>query len=241
MKFNTVFPLKKTLIALVFCASSFATISAEEDRSLSTSEVQLIKQQRYTENPLGALQEAGLTSILRSFSNDQIYLDRIHKLAYYAPLAIYDNGRVIELFDYSKWFIHALEKQIVRKWVKSDTIFIKPNSSCFSMYDYVLYNQTTKEAVDANFGGIPKNYQVFTQRIIKIDYYERRVQLDDPEGTVWEISYGDYAFDRWQYGDYILVGVNNEWRSSTFPHILINASIGGAPYSEAIFYGYGMR
>lgn len=228
MIIKSIFSFKNTLLCLLLClatASSVQAKSVEHDQENSRKE-------KYKE----VLSRLGTLPCMRSLT-DPFGLDRIHELAYYAPQAIINNGQIVELFDSSKWYVNALQRHSVRAWVQSDIIFIKPNASCFSMYDYILYNQTTNEAVEVNFAGLPKQYQVFTQRIVKIDPYQGWIQLDDPQGTVWEIKYID---NRWRVGDYLMVGVNNDWRTSSYPHILINASIGGAPYYPASFYGYAL-
>ena len=114
-----------------------------------------------------------------------------------------------------------------------DIIFIKPRSSCFSRYNYVLYNFTSGEAVEAAFISMPRTYHYNKQQITKIDYYNGYIYLNDPNNTVWQVALSDNSYKSWQVGDFIIVGVNNNWRINSYPHILINCSITNGPYCEA--------
>lgn len=232
--------LTKTLLTLLLCFNT-ASASAPSDRQMTPEEIMQIEEDRIALAPKEILESSHLNPKASVYSDDEYYLDRIHKLAYIFPQNVINAGQKIELCDQSRWFVNSVQRYVVCNWVQTDTIFIKPKSSCFSMYPYVLYNRTTLEAVEVQFCDIPKYYGAFRQRIAKIDYYSRTVQLDDPENTVWQISFGDYAFNQWQIGDFIIVGVNNDWRIANFPHIMINASIPGAPYSESEFFGYGIN
>lgn len=170
---------------------------------------------------------------------DYYSISQIHKLAYYCPYAIYNGGQTIELFDYSCWYVNPFSRNTVRGWTQSDSIFIRPNSAWFSSYQYELYNLSTNEVVEVDFSSMYRDYQRFTQRIVKIDYFQRWVQLDDVEGTVWQISFSETGFDNWRVGDYLIVGVNKDWNFSYYPHILINVDC-GVTYCEALFYGYSL-
>lgn len=236
MRLSMTVLLNKALFAAIFCLNTIGTVTAAENR-LSVSEVFAIEHQRIAQTPAEII-EKSMPKL--SFHNDEQYLDRIHKLAYTFPIGIFNNGRAIRLVDESDWIVNSVQQYIVRNWVKSDTIFIKPKSSCFSIYPYVLYNRTTNEAVEVQFDNMPYYYGVYRQKIAKIDPYTRLVQLDDYENTVWTISFSDSSFNYWKQGDYIIVGVNNDWRIANYPHILINTSITGAHYCEGSFYGYGL-
>ena len=168
--------------------------------------------------------------------DDEAYLQRIHKDAYYHLLAFSDTGEIVQLHDTSKWFVHPSQRHIVLKWFQSDELFIKPCSSCFSSYQYVLYNRKSQEAVEVNLKSSPLPMVAHSFRIVNIEPYNRLVQLSD--NTIWQIDSQDYHFAYWQIGQRVLVGVNNGWRAAPLPHILINVDLQKEPYSQADFYGY---
>lgn len=212
------------------------TLSATEDR-LTKDELFEMEEQRLSQTPDEIIKKA-MPKL--DYYDDDLFLDRIQKLAYTFPIGVINNGQMVRLVDDSDWNVHYLQRNQVSNWVQSDTIFIKPTASCFSNYPYVLYNRTTREVVEVRFNSMPQYYSAFRQRIVKIDPYNRIIQLDDPENTVWEISFSDGNFNRWKLGDFVIVGVNNDWRIARYPHILVNTSITGAPYCEGNFYGYGL-
>lgn len=170
------------------------------------------------------------------YNQDDAYLYRIHKDAYYHLVACSDNGNVIQLHDASKWSVQYNQRYTVLKWVQNDDLFIKPSSSCFSPYRYVLYNRNLQQAVEINLIKPPLLMGAFTFRIVNIEPYARLVQLSD--NTIWQIDPQDFNFPYWQIGQRVLIGVNNNWRSSPLPHIIINVDIYKEPYSQSDFYGY---
>lgn len=236
MKLISMTVLKKAVLIFIFCMSSMGAVSATENR-LSMTEILEIEDQRLSQTPVDIIEKA-MPKL--GYQSDDQYLDRIHKLAYTFPIGVINNGQRIRLVDGSDWFVNSSQRYQVNNWAQSDTIFIKPKSSCFSMYPYVLNNRTTREAVEVQFSDMPLYYGAYRQKIAKIDPYNRVVQLDDPENTVWEISFSDSGFNYWKVGDFVIVGVNNEWRIANYPHILINASITNGPYCEGSFFGYGL-
>lgn len=221
------------LWTLMVSMTAFGTV---EER-LTSEQIMEIEEQRLSYMPKDLIEQA--TPKL-SYYNDDQYLDRIHKLAYTFPYALIDEGVKIDLIDGSRWYVNPVQRDMLWNWSQSHTIFIKPKSSCFSMYPYVLYNRTTRQAVEVQFINMPYEYGPYRQRIAKIDPYNRIVQLDDYERTVWQISYSDTGFNHWKVGDFVIVGVNNDWRIATHPHILINTSMISTPYCEGSFYGYGL-
>ena len=120
------------------------------------------------------------------YTSDDAYLYRIHNNAYYHLVAFSDNGDVIQLHDASKWAVHPSHCTKVLYWVQSDDIFIKPKSSCFSSYKYVLHNRTTNEAVEVNLHKEPLPMGEYTFRIVNIEPYNRLIHLSD--NTIWQIE-----------------------------------------------------
>ncbi len=99
-----------------------------------------------------------------------------------------------------------------------------------------LHNRTTNQAVAVNLINPPLPMGAGTFRIVNIEPYARLVHLSD--NTVWQIDSQDFNFPYWKIGQRVLIGVNNNWRTASFPHILINVDMYKEPYSQGIFYGY---
>lgn len=200
---------------------------------LTQDELMFIAEKRLEEMPEEL--KPFILNIGKTEFHDEEHLYRVHNDAYYAPYAISGSGDVIQLHDGSKWSVHPYQRKTVLYWVQSDLIFIKPKSSCFSMYSYVLQNRTTKEVVEVNLIGSPLS-STATRWVVNIDPYQRLIQLND--NTIWQVDSNDYAFSKWHIGHQIIIGVNNHWRIAKFPHILINTNLYQTPYSEAEFIGF---
>lgn len=214
----------------MFCLQSIP-VSAEEP--VPFPEIVRVEE---AENPMDDLTETISFLDQLGYNPDDAYLYRIHNDAYYHLAAFSDNGDVVQLHDGSKWAVHPSQWYTVLYWTQSDSIFIKPRSSCFSSYSYVLQNYTTQEAVEVNLINHPLPMGAYTFRIINIEPYSRLVQLSD--NTVWQVDASDYNFPYWQIGQRVLIGVNNQWRTAPLPNILINVDLYNEPYSQADFYGY---
>lgn len=217
------------LYTLLYAATPFVSMHAEE------SLVQNLSREEGSQNISANLDDFFSTG-LAQVHLDQPYLSRIHKDAYYHPVAISDTGDVVQLQDASTWSVHPSQQKQILYWASDDDIFIKPSSSCFSMYSYILFNRTTDRAVGVNLINPPLPMGEATFRIINIEPYARLVQLSD--NTVWQISANDPYFSSWRIGQRILVGVNNNWRTAAFPHIFVNVDLNREPYSTGDFYGY---
>jgi len=234
LKFTPI--LKNSIFSLLICISSALTASVADDR-FSANDIFKIEEQRLSETPKEILEQC-IPKL--NYNKDDAYLNRIQKLAYTFAVATINGGQKLKLLDESVWVINPVQRYQIRDWVQSHALFIKPNASCFSRYPYVLYNRETYQAVEAQFVEMPHDYNYYRQQIEKIDSYNRIIQLDDADKTIWQISFSDSGFNHWAEGDFIIVGVNNDWRIATYPHILINTSIKQAPYSEASFAGYAL-
>lgn len=189
-------------------------------------------EQKDNESSEALLTEALMESI---GPNDNYYLQRLHTDSYYHLVAYSDSGDVVQLHDASKWSIQRSGRNKVIYWVQSDEIFIKPSIAWFSSYQYVLYNRTTNQAVQASLTSPPLPMGAATFRIVNIEPHQGLILLSD--NTVWQVG-SKSQFLNWQIGQRVLVGVNNKWRTAQFPQILINIDFSGESYSEAIFYGY---
>lgn len=175
--------------------------------------------------------DSHLASGLQCHYNDAQYLYRIHPDAYYHPVEVSASGDNIRLHDASLWYVHPYQRHLVRQWVQSDPIFIKPNTSCFSMYRYVLQNRETQDVVEVNFKESPIYTGAAVFWIVDINYGSHLIRLND--GTEWQISPYEGSFNKWRINDRLIVGVNNEWRYANYPHILINITMPTTPYCQA--------
>ncbi len=232
-KYSTIF--QQSIYALIICMSSITTASALENR-IPASELLNIEEQRLSQTPKEILEQSIIPQLSYGYNNTW---SAVHKLAYTFPVNFINSGQKLQVLDESIWVIHPSQRYQIRQWVQEHTLFIRPNTSWFSRYNYVLYNKDTYESVEAQFDYMPQNFNYYRQKISKIDAYTHVVQLDDAEKTVWQVSFSDSGFNYWHEGDYIIVGVNTDWRSGKFAHILINTSITDAPYCEANFIGNG--
>lgn len=228
------------LLLSALCVFTMGALSAEETNqeeliTLTPAEEAEIQSQRTALMPAELLKSSGLVASMYHHDDDAPYLHRIHTNAYYYPVAVTGNGSKVQLHDASVWHVHPYHAEAVRNWVSSDPIFIKPKSSCFSMYQYVLHNRVTQEAVEVNLAEPPLPTGLYTRWVIGFsgDAYNRIVYLND--NTAWCVNPNDYSYNKWQVGHRVIIGVNNKWRVTDYPHILINTNIYGSPYCEADF------
>lgn len=230
MNFISTRKLLTGLCAIFLCTSGGALFGTE---AVPFPEVIPVEQ----EVPAASIEENLIDAI--GYNPDDAYLYRIHNDAYYHLFAYSALGDVVQLHDDSKWSVHPSQWYTVLGWVQSDDIFIKPRSSCFSSYRYVLHNRTLQQSVEVNLINPPLSMGSATFYIVNIEPYLRLVQLSD--NTVWQIDHRDWNFYEWRIGQRVLVGVDNYWRTATLPHILINVDMYKEPYSSANFYGYGIN
>lgn len=167
---------------------------------------------------------------------EDAYLYRVHNDAYYHLVAFSDNGDVIQLHDASKWSVHPSERLTVLHWVQTDNIFIKPCTSWFSSYKFVLFNHTLQQSVEVNLIDPPLPMGAQTFRIVNIEPYSKKIQLSD--NTIWQMDPSDSNFYYWQIGQRIVIGLNNHWSVNPFVNIFINVDLYDQPYSQGNFYGY---
>jgi hypothetical protein len=130
----------------------------------------------------------------------------------------------VKLQDGSLWSIRSIDQHKMPLWYSGDQIVITPNHTWFSSYKYQMNNQNIGQDAEVNLKVGPYLDGPFTYRVVAIDYFLKEVQLND--GTWWDISIFDGALlDKWLPGDYVIIGINDEYDSSTRPYILINANI----------------
>ncbi len=251
---NVVFRACTSLCAISICFSAFSI--AEEPVSMPEQEMVALQPQETIELPdqesvaafpdfvysdentqeveLAENQLADLTEEVHFFA-DAAYLYRIHNDAFYHISGYSDTGSVLQMHDASKWDVHPSQQRQVLYWVTDDDIFLKPKSSCFSSYRYVMHNITKNEAIEVNLRTPPLPMGGYTFRILNIEPNQKLVHLSD--GTVWQVNPRDRNFHQWQINQRLIIGVNNNWKAAEMPHILINVDLYKEPYAEADFRG----
>ncbi len=226
--------------------SSITSLTANEESSrieneqLSPLEIAKVEEERFEEIPEDA--KALMMSLWSDNVDfyDESFLNRVHKSANRFPVAVsVYNADAIQLDDASKWSVHPYYRDMIRYWTQNDVIFVKPKSSWFSMYSYVLQNRTRQQIAEVNFTNFESYAPAVTcaRWITKIDPYKNLIELNDK--SVWQVSQSDSTiFPKYNIGNRVIIGVNNYWKMNQHPHILINASLYNTPYVEAEFLGY---
>lgn len=146
-----------------------------------------------------------------------------HRGAYHQPIAITPYGEILELEDNSRWVISPADSYKVLNWLMTDLLVITVNHDWFTDYFYRITNQVTGVSVRANLNLFlnPFYHSIYNHRIVAIDDLLQQIWLED--GSLWSIEGSDYSY-RWQLNDTIIIGVNDGWRSSTRPNLLINCN-----------------
>lgn len=149
-----------------------------------------------------------------------------HEDAIHTALSVSEYREKVKLNDGTIWNVSSYDRWKLIDWLVSDGIFILPNSSFFSIYDYVLVNQRTGDYVDVNLCELEvlswdPTYYGNRHWVISIDYFGNFVTLED--GSVWDIAYADDSIlQRWYVGDVVTIGINDGWDSGVRPNILIH-------------------
>lgn len=169
------------------------------------------------------------------------FYQKIHADAYNSIVGTSAAHDVILLKDSSRWDVASSYRRIVGTWAQEDNIFIKPSVSWFSGKNYVLHNMTTNEVAEVSLRERPAVHGAYTFFIVNIEPNNRQVLLND--NTVWQIDLHDFNFSQWRVGQRVMIGVNNNWRTSPLPQIFINVDLNQdlriLPYAQAKYLGTG--
>jgi hypothetical protein len=150
------------------------------------------------------------------------YEDTVNAKGLYGPVFHYPSthatyGENITFNDGSRWAVHPYSRYIILAWNASDVVFIKPNTSWFSSYRYILSNQSTGDQVEVNLIGASNYLQ-----LVSIDFYNGILFLSD--GSMWPMNTYDYStYSNWHSYDRIIIGLNSYNRSPYYTYIIINA------------------
>lgn len=213
--------------------AGFLTTSLFAQEGVDTG-IQVIPQNEkiQTEDPLCSHHVAQ-----KGYSYDSAYLCRLHINSFNHIYGFNDDGSKIEMFDGSKWKVQVGRYKVLH-WAQDNEIFIKPAYFWYTSTKYILYNRTLDQVIEADLSSCPRSDSSYTYKITYIDSFNKLIILSD--NTVWQMGLSA-NFKSWQIGDRILIGVNNHWRTTTSPQILINVEIAGIPYCPAIHYGYSKQ
>jgi hypothetical protein len=141
-----------------------------------------------------------------------------HLGAFHHPFAISLLGDVVELEDGSQWVVASYDRYKTLNWLVSDSVVITPNHAWFSSYDFVLNNQNTGDAIEINLLMGPIFLGVYSHWIVAIDSMNDQLILED--GSIWTVE--SLWWSKWDIGQYVIIGVNDGYKSNTLPNILIN-------------------
>jgi len=145
-----------------------------------------------------------------------------HPGAFHRPHCVSSFGETIELEDGSIWSVSYGDRWKTISWLRDDVIAIFPNTSWFGT-DFRMVNQNTGDTVDVDLRYGPVLGNIFTYKIIDIDYMNGILYLQD---SSWAISINDETvIYSWHAGDTVIIGHNDGWNSTIRPHILINVNV----------------
>jgi len=132
-------------------------------------------------------------------------------------------GDSVSIEDGSIWQANPFNSYAVLSWYLNDIVTITQNQSWFSSYQYLLVNKNNGTSVAVNLSLGPIIFCEHSLQIIDIDPFNGILVLSDQ--SHWKISSLDYyLFSEWALRDYIILGVNSGWDSSS-PYLLINSNM----------------
>lgn len=202
------------IIALMF-TTSIAYAQQHEDvgsRPMATTEKMFLKAQNSNEE-----KDERITSDVH-YHNSNI----THPGAWHRPHCVSTFGETVELEDGSIWSVSYGDRWKTIGWLRDDVIAIFPNTSWFGT-DFRMVNQNTGDTIDVDLRYGPTFGNIFTYKIVSVDYINAIVYLQD---STWAISINDETvIYSWHAGDTVIIGHNDGWNSSIRPHILINVNV----------------
>lgn len=161
------------------------------------------------------------------------YYNSTHPGAYHQAIGVSHFGETIELEDGSIWSVAIGNRFVAMSWLMTDRITISPNTSWFGT-DFILFNETTGESVEADLRYGPVLGGLYTYQITSIDYIGGIVYLQD---SSWAISFSDEdKVYKWLPGDTVIIGHNTGWNASIRPNILINVNVNDYACANCIAY-----
>lgn len=191
----------------------------------TTSFAQATEQQIPTEKMLAQIADLNNQEKEERITSDVHYHHNgnySHPGAFHRPHCVSSFGETIELEDGSIWSVSYGDRWKTISWLRDDVITIFPNTSWFGT-DFRMVNQNTGDTVDVDLRYGPVLGNIFTYKIVDIDYMNGIVYLQD---SSWAISINDETvIYSWHVGDTVIIGHNDGWNSTIRPHILINVNV----------------
>lgn len=145
-----------------------------------------------------------------------------HDGAMYSPALVSAFGDYVTLNDGLKYKVKPKDRDYVLNWLLTDIILILP-PSWFSSYEYTLVNAMTGAMVEVTSVAPTAQDPYLGYWVHEVDYQAGRVCLQD--GSIWSVSMFDSSgLKQWYAGDWVAIGINNDWLKHWNPNILINVN-----------------
>lgn len=138
------------------------------------------------------------------------------------------KGELIELENGATFSVRERDGRVAAKWQPNTPVKICA-ASWSSSYDYTLYNEISKEYVEANLSAAPfkwdQNNTAFLSPlnwyIVGINQLSGDLMLDNGRGNRIHFQINATIsereiFKKWEKGDMILIGENHGWFGSDF-------------------------
>ncbi|MCH9613729.1 MAG: hypothetical protein SP1CHLAM54_07380 [Chlamydiia bacterium] len=129
------------------------------------------------------------------------------------------DGSSVFLEDGSEWTVYPDDRYIVMHWDQQDMLNISLNSSFFPASEFYISNPRTGEYIRVDMKLGPFYDNLYTKRVVGIDYLYGEVCIEDGSGyqTWWVVESSDIPLLRqWNVNDGIIVGSNDNWYSGFF-------------------------
>ena len=137
------------------------------------------------------------------------------------------DGSSLEIEDGSLFTIARGQEFILQTWGANDPIAISINQSIFPSTKYCIRNTISGSSINADLKLGPLVNNLYTKRIIGIDYYYGEILLEDGGGyrSSWLVDESDiYLIRDFLVNHAVIVGENTGWNAwfSRSDSILIN-------------------
>jgi hypothetical protein len=162
----------------------------------------------------------------RDLNKPILYAGAIHYLYAYAW-----DFSWIELEDGTVWDVRWEDRNKITGWLlMSDNLYVT-QGGWFSKNYYKIVNQSRGIEIEVDLKATPIVGGSFTRTVIYVDYKNGLITLND--GTIWNVLSNDnylLSTGPWCVNDIVVVGLNSDWYSGSYPFILINGIVGKHHY-----------
>lgn len=211
-----------TLLTATFLVTTAYAAHEATERQIPGPAERAVEKEKRAQEEEQAQDEADHSSV--EAATAYTLYNTTHSGALHRPIAVTPMGDEVTLEDGAVWRIRSYDWADTRNWLATDQILVTQNVSWFSIYDYVLINQSSGATVQANLQFQPNYLTGYARMITGFNDIYNYIYLDD--GSIWEISYSDRdSMMKWCLNDMVIIGVNDGWDKYSRPNILINATI----------------